>query len=97
VGWVHGFVVRLQEESLAGVKALLAVEGCTIDRITEQHYEWPTSARDTHQHWRHREPWNQPHATEDNVTESAPELRRQPEQLVPAAPDPVILQFPVAA
>ncbi len=99
VGWVHGFVVRLQAQSLEGVKALLAAEGCTVDRITEQHYDWPTSSRDTQQHWRHREPWNQPQAVAEAVIEPVPEPKNQPEQLVPAAPEPepVILQFPVAA
>lgn len=99
VGWVHGFVVRLQAQSLEGVKALLAAEGCTIDRITEQHYEWPESGREAQHHMRHSEPWNQPQTDVETVIEPVPEPQNQPDPLVPAAPEPepVILQFPVAA
>lgn len=93
VGWVHGFVVRLQERSLASVKALLAAEGCTVDRITEQHYEWPESGRDTQQHWRHAAPWNQPQSEPDSVREEVVALSDAPEPVMLPIEVPIVADY----
>lgn len=98
VGWVHGFVVRLQERSLARVKELLAASGCTVKSEVSEQYAWPEPAN-CQQSLRQMEPWNQPQTVVEAVIEPAPEPQSQPDQLVPVAPEPepVILQFPVAA
>lgn len=63
-GWVHGFVVRLRESSLANVKALIAEAGCFISEEVQQNYEWPEDqGQDQHQlPQRQMEPWNAPGA-----------------------------------
>lgn len=71
-GWVHGFVVRLQETSLANVRRLIAEAGCFISEEVQQHYEWPESqSGDQHQLLqRQLEPWN---ALESHVDRDADE------------------------
>lgn len=96
VGWVHGFVVRLQETSRQSVMALLKAEGCTVDRISEQHYEWPTSTYDM----QHQAPWNQssshrPASLVDEVTTS--QKPQQEALIVSSDPKPVLLSFTNAA
>lgn len=74
-GWVHGFVVRLRESSLASVKALIAEAGCFISEEVRQNYEWPeSSGGDQHQLPRRQlEPWNAP---ESHVDRDADEPMR---------------------
>lgn len=97
VGWVHGFVVRLQEKSLERVKMLLAADGCTVQRITEQHYEWPEPAH-SQQRPRQMEPWN----VHDTTPRPPEVLVQTPEPIEPAtvatpSQEPVIIPFPAAA
>ncbi len=102
VGWVHGFVVRLQESSRTNVMALLTAADCSVIRETVQQYEWPISEHYQQPTLQHCEPWNIPVPAMDQLHDHSPESQISQHEdafTIPAPVDywPVSIPLPSVA